>query len=311
MKNRRTFLKRCDYPISSKDLYLGAIITIYSRQLKIVEFGDDNTRLRLEKKHSSEVFLVKPSEFSQIGEIVQQLLSNGHTLTGIRSVTFSRTDLTTCLKESLYSEDPSSVLSTFSEKPICVISTRSSASGNLPQSVRNSSLVLSTNEANDAFFNHTRGRTTASLDNCSLCLVKPHAIGAVGDILTDLQREGFVLTAVQSFALTLSTATEFYEVYRGATPDYDDTISQLLTGMCVAVALTHRSAQNVVEALRQYAGHPDPDVAQRVAPESLRARYGREERGQNGVHITLLPEDGPLEVEYFFYLMNEDLANSN
>jgi len=33
-----------------KDLYIGAVITIYSRQLKIVDFGDVFTRKALEVK---------------------------------------------------------------------------------------------------------------------------------------------------------------------------------------------------------------------------------------------------------------------
>ena len=34
--NRRTFLKRCDFPaVTAKDLYKGGVVTIYSRQLVI------------------------------------------------------------------------------------------------------------------------------------------------------------------------------------------------------------------------------------------------------------------------------------
>lgn len=40
LKNRRTFLKRCDYPaVTSKDLYKGGILTIYSRQLTVKDYG--------------------------------------------------------------------------------------------------------------------------------------------------------------------------------------------------------------------------------------------------------------------------------
>ena len=44
LKNRRTFLKRCDYPsITPKELYKGAVITVYSRQLTIADYGDGAT----------------------------------------------------------------------------------------------------------------------------------------------------------------------------------------------------------------------------------------------------------------------------
>jgi hypothetical protein len=51
LKNRRTFLKRCDYPgVRVADLYVGSIITVYSRQLTIVKYGDTFTARAFEKQ---------------------------------------------------------------------------------------------------------------------------------------------------------------------------------------------------------------------------------------------------------------------
>ena len=45
MKNRRVFLKKCVYPsVKEQDLYIGSTITVYSRQLKIVDFADEYTK---------------------------------------------------------------------------------------------------------------------------------------------------------------------------------------------------------------------------------------------------------------------------
>ena len=45
IKNKKVFLKRMAYAqISMDELYLGSIITVYSRQLKLVEYGDLFTR---------------------------------------------------------------------------------------------------------------------------------------------------------------------------------------------------------------------------------------------------------------------------
>ena len=53
-KNRRTFLKRCDYPaVKLKDLYKGGIITVYSRQLTIVDYSDPFTESTFEMKTAS------------------------------------------------------------------------------------------------------------------------------------------------------------------------------------------------------------------------------------------------------------------
>lgn len=43
----------------------------------------------------------------------------------------------------------------------------------------------------------------------------------------------------------------------------------------------------------------DPEIAKNLRPNTLRAKFGHT-RTQNGVHCTDLPEDGQLEVEYFF-----------
>lgn len=51
LKNRRTFLKRCDYPsVRLADLYEGSIITVYSRQLTIVKYGDTFTARAFQKQ---------------------------------------------------------------------------------------------------------------------------------------------------------------------------------------------------------------------------------------------------------------------
>ena len=56
LKNRRTFLKRCDYPsVTLKDLYKGGVITVYSRQLTIVEYGDGFTAGKLEKARTLQI----------------------------------------------------------------------------------------------------------------------------------------------------------------------------------------------------------------------------------------------------------------
>jgi len=43
------FLKRCEYPaITLNDLYVGAILTVYARQIKISDYADVYTRKRFE-----------------------------------------------------------------------------------------------------------------------------------------------------------------------------------------------------------------------------------------------------------------------
>jgi nucleoside-diphosphate kinase len=47
VRNKRIFLKRCRYPsidTAEGNLYIGATVTVYSRQFKIVDYADDFTK---------------------------------------------------------------------------------------------------------------------------------------------------------------------------------------------------------------------------------------------------------------------------
>merc|ERR1719337_122369 len=63
------FLKRAAFGhIQSEDLFLGAILNVYSRQVKIVEYGDVFTRNELEGKKSRTLALVKPDAYPHLGK---------------------------------------------------------------------------------------------------------------------------------------------------------------------------------------------------------------------------------------------------
>ncbi len=51
VKSRRTFLKRMRYDeLKPELLYIGSTVTVYSRQLKVVDYGDEFTRSRMAAK---------------------------------------------------------------------------------------------------------------------------------------------------------------------------------------------------------------------------------------------------------------------
>ena len=53
---------------------------------------------------------------------------------------------------------------------------------------------------------------------------------------------------------------------------------------------------------RKFCGPHDPDQARDLNPSSLRAKFGAD-RIKNGLHCTDLVEDGVLECEYFFSIL--------
>ena len=103
--------------------------------------------------------------------------------------------------------------------------------------------------------------------------------------------------------LTRPNAGEFLEVYKGVVPECVDWIEELVSGKVVAlqVRFTETPTETVM-ALRQLCGAHDPEIASHLHPHSLRALYGSS-KVENCVHCTDLPEDGPLEVEYFFSIL--------
>ena len=89
----------------------------------------------------------------------------------------------------------------------------------------------------DIFFSEKyRHCHTSILNNCSLLLIKPHAVqsGDAGKIIDRVLEEGFEISAMQTFFLDRATAEEFFELYKGVVPDYSQMIDQVVSGPIIA-----------------------------------------------------------------------------
>eukprot|EP01048_Picozoa_sp_COSAG05_P009680 COSAG05_NODE_807_length_7192_cov_92.394191_13_plen_128_part_00 len=100
-----------------------------------------------------------------------------------------------------------------------------------------------------------------------------------------------------SVCLSHQNAAEFFEVYKGVLPEYHKKVIELTSGPTIAIAV-----QCDTNTLREVAGPYDPDIARVIRPNTIRAKHGAD-KVLNSVHVTDLPEDGSLEVEYFFNLL--------
>ncbi|KAJ3366371.1 Nucleoside diphosphate kinase 7 [Kappamyces sp. JEL0680] len=140
---------------------------------------------------------------------------------------------------------------------------------------------------------------TATLNNCTLCIVRPHAIidGHHGAIIQDIINAGYSITDADFLHLDKNNAEEFLEVYKGVAPEY-----HLYSGPLIAMELTGGPGASVVQSFREFVGPSDPALAKVIRPHSLRAKYG-EDKVKNAVHCTDLPDDSVLEAEYFFKLL--------
>lgn len=144
-------------------------------------------------------------------------------------------------------------------------------------------------------------QTTAVLDNCTLCLIKPHVQreGKTGQVIEMILAAGFEISAMEMFNLTRPVVEEFYDVYKGVLPEYLPLVENLSGGPVIALEIRQ---QNAVASFRELCGPHDPEIARHLRPDTIRAKFGHD-RVRNVVHCTDMPEDGILEVQYFFQLL--------
>jgi len=85
LKTKKLFLKRCDYPsITLKDLYIGAIVTVHARQLKVVDYADVFTRKNFESAKEKTFAMIKPDCYQNIGKIIDIIEHSGFVIGNIK-----------------------------------------------------------------------------------------------------------------------------------------------------------------------------------------------------------------------------------
>ncbi|XP_023802029.1 nucleoside diphosphate kinase 7, partial [Cyanistes caeruleus] len=134
--------------------------------------------------------------------------------------------------------------------------------------------------------------------------------GLSGKIIKAILKEGFEISALQMFNLERTNVEEFYEIYKGVVPEYLEMVSELCSGPCIAMEVRQFDPSKVFrdfcgpsKVFRDFCGPSDPALARHLRPGTLRAVFGKD-KVQNSVHCTDLPEDGLLEVQYFFKILD-------
>lgn len=304
LKNRRTFLKRCSYPsVRLADLYVGAQVTIYARQLRILEFGDRFTEQSLAVAKGKSLALVKPAGYEQWGRILTSLARQGLKLGRIKSLL-----LTPSQAQQFYGDKQASQRAhDLAQGPILALEIIGAGASsallaategkNAGPEFRDVYVAQSerTAEAELEFlFGNPALQPTATFTNCTLALIKPHAIqaGHAGSIIDAILQDGFDISALELFNLDKTSAEEFLEVYKGVVPEYYNIVEQLVSGPVIALELrapksrlTRADDQSVsiVQAFRELVGPADPEVAKHIRPRSLRAVFGQN-KIKNAVH---------------------------
>lgn len=328
-RNKRAFLKRTEYAeIGLSGLYIGAVVTVLSRQLKVIDYADDYTRRALESRKARTLALIKPDAYNHIGTVLSAVQGAGFVIARLKMVRMNQGQATEfCRMQGLGPEDAQHLQADVCVAmelvgddavgkwiAICGPADPNEARQKAPKSLRahiasdrvkngvHASAGHSQAETELGFFFDGSGGhwpTTAMFNNCTLCVVRPHAFASAGEIVSRILAEGFEISAMGLWHMDRATSEEFLEVYKGVLPEYHDMCSQLCTGASLVMEVRQ---ENAVPALRQLMGPLDPEVAKHLRPGTVRAKYGVD-RVQNAVHCTDLAEDGLLEVEYFFNIL--------
>ena len=340
LNTRKMFLKRtkCD-GIQAKDFYVGATVTIFSRCIRVTDYADCNTRTKLQTKMQKTFAMVKPDIVDNLGEILKRIISCNFHIANIKMIKLTQDQATNLCQDKSDTNIAYMVnhltsgaivaLELLGDHAITrwheVIGPEDSeeARAKAPSSLRacygkdrvhngvhGSADQEAAQKELDFFFptskSMQKGPTnTATLENCTCCIIKPHAVQAklTGDIINDIQKAGYIISAIQQFSVNPFDAEEFLEVYKGVLPDYGLMVAELQSGPCIAMELKHKDEKFDVQGeFRKLCGPMDPDIARQVRPDTLRAKYGKT-KVQNALHCSDLPEDGILEVEYFFKIL--------
>jgi len=312
IKARRVFLKRCAYPsINLKDLFIGATVTVYSRQLKILDYGDEFTRSKLEIHKTRSIVIIKSSALGRLGSILDSISSNGLTLSNLKMAQLSA-------QQAQAFTDNQANIDDYSNGPIVAVEMigpdvvnklkHLTSTGSMKGVISSDNIRAADLEWSSIFENADIG-STATFNNCTVAVIKPHAVssGEAGRIISMIIEQGYSITAAQLFNMDREAAQEFLEVYKTVVPDYNAMVEQLTCGSSIAVELC--GSGDIVNSFRQLCGPADPEIGRHIRPDTIRAKFGLS-KVKNAIHCTDLPEDGPLESEFFFSILQQINPNS-
>eukprot|EP01059_Diplonema_ambulator_P037088 TRINITY_DN9626_c0_g1_i2.p1 TRINITY_DN9626_c0_g1~~TRINITY_DN9626_c0_g1_i2.p1 ORF type:complete len:342 (+),score=57.96 TRINITY_DN9626_c0_g1_i2:252-1277(+) len=298
IKNRRIFLKRCQFPgVKPSDLHLGAVVTIYSRKLTVVEYADDATKQLYASE--SDVAVMVIHQLANLGIILQYIQSAGLRIVNLNMLVLTQAEVEEFNPE--YTREWAGnrvVVAEIAGKDI----ERIWKEGRMVQSAWLGGVETGRGDA--AWFfgpgSARVDRSPALMRNCTIGIIKPHAVNQYGGrIIQDIVDEGFEITALKKLSLDKADAVDFLEVYKGVISEYSALTEHLSSGPCWVLEIT---AEDPVQSFRELCGPHDPDIGKVLRPNSLRAKYG-ETRVKNAIHCTDLPEDGVLESDFFFNLL--------
>jgi nucleoside-diphosphate kinase len=84
------FLKRSHATeLNYSELYVGSTVTVYARQLKLVDYGDVFTRQHFAQGKSTTFGMIKPDVYTHTGKIIDSIYKSGFTIGAMKMSRFN------------------------------------------------------------------------------------------------------------------------------------------------------------------------------------------------------------------------------
>ena len=127
-----------------------------------------------------------------------------------------------------------------------------------------------------------------------LVFLKPEATmrGLMGEIITRIERKGFIISAMKLMQLTREQAEKTYEVHEGK-DFYEPLIKHVTSGPVLAMIV---EGPNAILSVRSMIGSTNPVEAH---PGTIRADYALNTR-KNMIHASDTLENAKKEIDIFF-----------
>ena len=84
------FLKRTRADISQQSLFVGSVVTVYARQLKITDYGDTFTRKSFARGKETQFAMIKPDVYMHTGKIIDSIYRNGFIISKLKMSRFNQ-----------------------------------------------------------------------------------------------------------------------------------------------------------------------------------------------------------------------------
>ncbi|VDI00210.1 nucleoside-diphosphate kinase [Mytilus galloprovincialis] len=136
-------------------------------------------------------------------------------------------------------------------------------------------------------FSHKKERT--------LGIIKPDSTAKMGQILDVIYQKGFMITQLKMCQLNRNEAFQLYQEHQGK-PFLDNLLNFITRGPVIAFEMM---GPGVISAWRELLGPTDSAEARKVAPQSIRARFGKDNT-ENACHGSDSTTSAAREVEFFF-----------